>query len=123
MSFGTYLEALNAEIDDIKPIKASGRVVSVKGVVVECKGISDFVSIGSCCKVNNQITRILAIGHIQILIKCVISGKMLVFHMIGIERWLVARLITINMSRNPSLIFLSVTRISKRIISHLGSSG
>ncbi len=54
MSFGTYLEALNAEIDDIKPIKISGRVVSVKGVVIECKGISEFVFIGSRCRVNNK---------------------------------------------------------------------
>ena len=57
MSFGTYLEALNAEIDDIKPIKVSGRVVSVKGVVIECKGVSEFVSIGSRCLVKNKFRR------------------------------------------------------------------
>ncbi|MDA9163709.1 flagellar protein export ATPase FliI [Rickettsiaceae bacterium] len=55
MSFATYLEAVNAEIDDIKPIKISGRVTSVKGVVIECQGISEFVSIGSRCKVNNPL--------------------------------------------------------------------
>lgn len=55
MSFKTYLEALNAEINDIKPIRVSGRVVSVKGVVIECQGISDFVSIGSRCKVKNNL--------------------------------------------------------------------
>ncbi|MDP5110670.1 MAG: flagellar protein export ATPase FliI [Rickettsiaceae bacterium] len=54
MSFRTYLEALNSEIEDIKPIKVSGRVISVKGVVIECKGISEFVSIGSRCLVKNK---------------------------------------------------------------------
>lgn len=55
MSFTSYLEALDEEIKDIKPIKISGRVVSVRGVVIECKGISDFVSIGSRCKINNRL--------------------------------------------------------------------
>jgi flagellum-specific ATP synthase len=53
MSFKSYLEALNNEIEDIKPIKISGKVVSVRGIVIECKGISEFVSIGSRCKINN----------------------------------------------------------------------
>ena len=57
MSFKTYLEALNAEIEDIKPIKVSGRVVSVKGLVIECRGINEFVSIGSRCRVNNMIRK------------------------------------------------------------------
>jgi flagellum-specific ATP synthase len=57
MSFGTYLEALNHEIEDIKPIKVSGRVVSVKGVIIECKGVSEFVSIGSRCRVNNKLRK------------------------------------------------------------------
>jgi flagellum-specific ATP synthase len=55
MSFRSYIDALNVEIEDIKPIKISGRVVSVKGIVIECKGISDFVSIGSRCKINNAL--------------------------------------------------------------------
>ena len=55
MSFATYLEALNAEINDIKPIKISGRVISIKGVVIECKGINDFVSIGSRCLIRNKL--------------------------------------------------------------------
>jgi flagellum-specific ATP synthase len=53
MSFKSYLEALRTEIDDIKPIKVSGKVVSVKGMIIECKGINNFVSIGSRCKINN----------------------------------------------------------------------
>jgi flagellum-specific ATP synthase len=55
MSFKSYLESLNAEIEDIKPIKISGIVVSVRGIVIECKGISEFVSIGSRCKINNPL--------------------------------------------------------------------
>lgn len=54
MSFKTFLDALSAEIEDIKPIKVCGKVVSIKGVVIECSGISDFVSIGSRCKIKNH---------------------------------------------------------------------
>jgi len=52
MSFNTYHEALKKEINDMKPIKVSGRVSSVRGVVIEALGISDFVSIGSRCKIK-----------------------------------------------------------------------
>ena len=55
MTFHTYIEALKSEIDDIKALKVSGRVVSVKGVIIEAKGINDFVSIGSHCKINNHL--------------------------------------------------------------------
>jgi len=55
MSFKSYIEALNLEIEDIKPIKISGKVVSVRGVIIECTGISDFVSIGSRCKIITSI--------------------------------------------------------------------
>lgn len=55
MSFKSYLEALNLEIEDIKPIKISGKVISVRGVIIECKGISEFVSIGSRCKINTPL--------------------------------------------------------------------
>lgn len=54
MSLKTYLEALNLEIKDIKPVKISGKVISVKGVIIQCHGISEFVSIGSRCKINNR---------------------------------------------------------------------
>jgi flagellum-specific ATP synthase len=55
MSFKTFLDALNIEIADIKPIKVSGKVVSIKGIIIECNGISDFVSIGSRCKIKNHL--------------------------------------------------------------------
>ena len=55
MSFKTYLEALNAEIQDIKAIKISGKVVSVKGIVIKARGISEFVSIGTRCKINSNL--------------------------------------------------------------------
>lgn len=54
MSFKNFLEALNFEIEDIKPFKLSGRVTSVRGVVIECSGISDFVSLGSRCMIKNR---------------------------------------------------------------------
>lgn len=55
MSFKTYLEALNAEIQDIKAIKISGKVISVKGIVIKARGISEFVSIGTRCKINSNL--------------------------------------------------------------------
>ncbi|PCJ26299.1 MAG: flagellum-specific ATP synthase FliI [Rickettsiales bacterium] len=55
MSFTTYLDALNSKIEDIKPVKLSGRVVSVKGLVIEARGISGFVSIGSRCRIKNNL--------------------------------------------------------------------
>ncbi len=55
MSYQTYLEALREQIEDIKPIKISGKVSSVKGVVIEAKGISEYVSIGSRCKIRNSL--------------------------------------------------------------------
>lgn len=55
MSFKTYIEALNTEINDIKPIKISGKVTAVKGTIIEAHGINDFVSVGSRCKVNNDL--------------------------------------------------------------------
>jgi flagellum-specific ATP synthase len=57
MTFKTYIEALNSEIEDIKAIKISGQVVSVKGVIVEARGINQFVSIGSRCKINNRLRK------------------------------------------------------------------
>ncbi|RTK93650.1 MAG: flagellar protein export ATPase FliI [Rickettsiales bacterium] len=57
MSFSTYLQALKDEINDIKAIKISGRVVSVKGVIIEAKGINEFVSIGARCKINNALKK------------------------------------------------------------------
>lgn len=54
MSFKSYFEELYKEINDIKPLKVSGKVVAIRGVIIECKGISDFVSIGSRCKIISQ---------------------------------------------------------------------
>ncbi|NRB10423.1 MAG: flagellar protein export ATPase FliI [Rickettsiaceae bacterium] len=49
-----YIETLQAEIDDIKPIRITGKVTSIRGVIIECSGINDFVSIGSRCKIYNS---------------------------------------------------------------------
>lgn len=46
-----YLESLYKQIDDLKPIKISGLVKAVKGIIIECDGISNFVSIGSRCRI------------------------------------------------------------------------
>lgn len=37
MSYQTYLEALREQIEDIKPIKISGKVSSVRRIVIEAK--------------------------------------------------------------------------------------
>lgn len=55
MSYITYLESLLIQVADIKPIKISGKVRSVKGIIIECEGINDFVSIGSRCKITNLL--------------------------------------------------------------------
>ena len=53
MNFVAYSESLIKQVDDIKPIRILGIVHSVKGTIIECKGISNFVSIGSRCKIHN----------------------------------------------------------------------
>lgn len=58
MSYNNFLSALSSEIDDIKPVKITGKVVSVRGIIIECKGINEFVSIGSRCKVHNVVRNI-----------------------------------------------------------------
>lgn len=55
MGYITYLESLCTQVADIKPIKISGKVRSVKGIIIECEGINDFVSIGSRCKIRNLL--------------------------------------------------------------------
>lgn len=53
MNFFAFLGSINQLISDIKPVKISGKVNAVKGTVIECIGINDFVSIGSRCKIRN----------------------------------------------------------------------
>lgn len=43
------------QVEDIKPIKVCGRVSSVKGIIIECQGIHDFVAIGSRCRIRNPL--------------------------------------------------------------------
>jgi flagellum-specific ATP synthase len=55
MNFAPYLESLVKQVNDIQPIRISGIVHAVKGTIIECKGIGDFVSIGSRCKIHNLL--------------------------------------------------------------------
>ena len=55
MNFVPYLESLIQQVNDIQPIRISGIVHAVKGTIIECKGIGDFVSIGSRCKIHNLL--------------------------------------------------------------------
>lgn len=55
MSYNNFLDALNSEINDIKPIKISGKIVSVRGIIMEARGINEFVSIGSRLHVRNNV--------------------------------------------------------------------
>lgn len=43
------LEYLYRQILDIDTVKIYGKILSIKGTLIECTGISDFVSIGSRC--------------------------------------------------------------------------
>lgn len=58
MSYNNFLAALASEIEDIKPVKITGKVVSVRGIIIECKGINEFVVIGSRCKIENTVQNI-----------------------------------------------------------------
>lgn len=55
MNFVAYLESLNQQVADIKPVKISGKVTAVKGLIIETIGINDYVSIGSRCKIRNLL--------------------------------------------------------------------
>jgi len=74
------VNGLISNIDLIKPYHISGIVVSVRGLLLECRGLSDFVSIGSRCKVikrdgnlmdlevvgiSGDIARMMAYGHVE----------------------------------------------------------
>ena len=54
MTFQKFQEIITENISEIKPIKTSGKVVYVKGLIVKCIGISDIVTIGSKCQILNQ---------------------------------------------------------------------
>ena len=43
---------LQQEIDRVAPISMSGRVVGVKGLLIECAGISEMLSVGARCVVS-----------------------------------------------------------------------
>lgn len=58
MSYDNFLAALASEIEDMKPVRIAGRVFAVRGIIIECKGINEFVSIGSRCKVHNIVRNI-----------------------------------------------------------------
>jgi flagellum-specific ATP synthase len=55
MSYKSHLVALIKQVEDIKPVKICGKVLSVKGIIVECQGINDFVVIGSRCRIRNSL--------------------------------------------------------------------
>jgi len=55
MTIITQLESIIQQVDDIKPTRILGTVNSIRGTIIECKGISDFVSIGSRCKIHNLL--------------------------------------------------------------------
>ena len=47
-------ESINQQINGVKPIKISGKINTIKGGVVECKGIAPFVTMGAVCKIRAQ---------------------------------------------------------------------
>lgn len=57
MTLKSQLASINKLVDDIKPIKILGKVTAVKGTIIECVGINEFVSVGSRCKVRNTFKR------------------------------------------------------------------
>lgn len=55
MNFINYLESINQLATDIKPTKISGKVNSVKGTIIQCTGINNYVSMGSRCKIRTKL--------------------------------------------------------------------
>jgi flagellum-specific ATP synthase len=54
MTLLNSLESLNQQVSRVKTIEIFGRVISVKGVIIECRGIADFVTIGSRCEIETS---------------------------------------------------------------------
>ncbi len=54
MSLIENFELIRSQISALEPIKIFGKVSAIKGIIIECKGISDFVSIGSRCLIHKE---------------------------------------------------------------------
>lgn len=54
MNLITYLNGLNQQINEIKSAKIFGRVKAIKGLIIECAGLNNFVAIGSRCIIGNR---------------------------------------------------------------------
>lgn len=61
------IESLNQQINNIPYVNIYGRVKSVKGIIIECIGLNNFVTIGSICKVSTSI-------HIEEDLLCEVVG-------------------------------------------------
>ncbi|WPY01079.1 Flagellum-specific ATP synthase [Candidatus Trichorickettsia mobilis] len=53
MNIISGFECLRQQVEDINSLKIYGKVISIKGILIECNGINDFVAIGSRCKIRD----------------------------------------------------------------------
>lgn len=49
------LESLKQHIESVNPVTISGKVQAVRGLIIECVGLINFVTIGSLCKIVPSI--------------------------------------------------------------------
>ncbi|MES2215373.1 MAG: hypothetical protein V4485_05115 [Pseudomonadota bacterium] len=55
MDLLSAIESLNQQVSNIKPVRVFGRVISIKGMIIESLGIADFVKIGTRCEIETSI--------------------------------------------------------------------
>ncbi|MFK8040197.1 MAG: FliI/YscN family ATPase [Rickettsiaceae bacterium] len=67
------ISLLSSQINKINRVKIKGSVTGIKGIVVTCEGIVDFVAIGSLCKIytnndNEILSEVIAINESNVLL-------------------------------------------------------
>lgn len=55
MTNSLKLKAFSDAINDVKTIRASGKVIAIKGIIIECVGLESYVTIGSHCFIEKNI--------------------------------------------------------------------
>ncbi len=56
MQITLALDSLKDQIESLDILKIYGRVSSIKGMIIECKGLADFIVVGSRCFVEKKLS-------------------------------------------------------------------
>jgi flagellum-specific ATP synthase len=49
-------ESLDHQIEDLNILKIYGKVSAVKGIIIECSGLADFIAIGAKCLIEKKVS-------------------------------------------------------------------